>query len=143
MSFLELAKQAEARLCKVQDGRRWANTGCERSERSPITLGLAATSGATAPQSEALAPTPVPALRQALQQWYALTAREANGDVPTPAQARALLSEIRRLWDDVGPAFAEVVSRQEARAYFQETRRCPHCGERGVFHDPGRGSGVA
>jgi DNA-directed RNA polymerase subunit RPC12/RpoP len=45
----------------------------------------------------------------------------------------------RRLWDDVGPAFAEAVERQEARAYYRETARCPYCGEIGVFHDPDRG----
>lgn len=83
--------------------------------------------------------TPVPALRRALRAWYAMTAREADGNLPTPEEARALLSEVRRLWDDVGPAFAEAVARQEACTYYRETRRCPFCGERGVFHDSDRG----
>lgn len=79
--------------------------------------------------------TPIPALRQALREWYALTAKGADGDPPTPEEAQALLSEIRRLWDDVGPAFAETVSREEAMAWHRETKRCPLCGERGVFHE--------
>ncbi len=81
--------------------------------------------------------TPVPALRRVLRAWYAISARD--GDLATiekallvprgPRYTRALLSEIRRLWDDTGPAFAEAVECQEARAYHQETGRCPHCGE--------------
>lgn len=85
--------------------------------------------------------TPVPALRLALRAWYALTAREADGDLPPPAEARVLLSEIRRLWDDTGPAFAEAVHRQEAWIYYQASQRCPTCGERGAFH-PGDGGGA-
>lgn len=84
-------------------------------------------------------PSPVPALCQALRAFFALTAREAKGDLPTVEEARAALSEIRRRWDDAGPTFAEAVARQEARIYFRETGRCPYCGERGVFHDPERG----
>ncbi len=84
-------------------------------------------------------PTPVPALRLVLRRWYEMTAREADGDLPTPEEARTLLSERRRLWDDVGPAFAEAVEQQEARTYYRETGRCPFCGEAGVFHDPERG----
>ncbi len=87
--------------------------------------------------------TPVPALRRALRAWYDMTAKRADGNLPTIEQARALLSEIRRLWDDVGPAFAEVVERQEAWAYHRETGRCPHCGEIAVFHDPDRGGEAA
>jgi len=68
-----------------------------------------------------------------------MTARQADGGLPTIEEARALLSEIRRLWDDVGPAFAEAVERQEARAYSRETGCCPHCGELAMFHDPDRG----
>lgn len=84
-------------------------------------------------------PSPVPALRRALRAWYTMTASEADGDLPTVEEARILLSEIRRLWDDVGPAFAESVERQEARAYYREMGRCPFCGEIAVFHDPTRG----
>lgn len=32
-----------------------------------------------------------------------------------------------------------LVHREEARAFYRETRRCPLCGKRGVFHDPERG----
>jgi len=94
-----------------------------------------------AKQAEALAH--VPALRQALRAWYAMTAGEADGALPTVEQARALLSEIRRLWDDVGPAFARAVERQEARAYYRDTGRCPYCGEVAAFHDPDRGGEAA
>lgn len=67
-----------------------------------------------------------------------MTAREADGDLPTPEEARTILSEVRRLWDDMGPAFAEAVERQEARAFHRETGRCPYCGDVAVFHDPDR-----
>lgn len=80
-------------------------------------------------------PTPVLALRQALRLWYDTTARQADGDLPTIEEARTLLSEVRRFWDDVGPAFAEAVEHQEARAYSLETGRCPRCGERGAVHE--------
>lgn len=97
-----------------------------------------------APSREAPSPapppsTPVPALRKALRAWYDMTARQADGQLPTLEEARILLSEIRRLWDDTGPAFAEAVERQEARAYYRESGRCPCCGEPAIFHDPQRG----
>lgn len=85
-------------------------------------------------------PAPIPALRRSLRAWYVMMAREAAGGLPTVEETRIiLLSEIRRLWDDVGPTFAEAVERQDARAYHRETGRCPFCGEIGVFHDPDRG----
>ncbi len=88
--------------------------------------------------------TPVPALRRALRAYFVLLARGTGGDPEaTLKEARALLSEIRRLWDDVGPAFAEAVERQETRAYHRETGRCPYCGEIAVFHDPERGGEAA
>jgi hypothetical protein len=88
-------------------------------------------------------PTPVSALRHALRQWYDLMAQEADGHLLTPEETRALLSEIRRLWDDVGPAFAESIHRQEAREHYQRTGRCPFCGQRGIFHDPSLGGEAA
>jgi len=33
--------------------------------------------------------------------------------------------------------------RQEARAYYRDSGRCPSCGEPAVFHDPERGGEVA
>lgn len=81
-------------------------------------------------------PTPVPALREALRHWYSLMAREVDENPPTPEEVRRLDSEIRRLWDDTGPAFAEAVHRQEAWTYYQETQRCPTCGKPGEYHDP-------
>lgn len=92
-----------------------------------------------APPTPTSKPPPVSNLRQILRQWFTLTTKEADGSLPPPEEARALLSEIRRLWDDTGPAFAEAGAREEARAYFSETRRCPYCGTRGVFHDPEHG----
>lgn len=92
-----------------------------------------------APRGTTVGPTPVPALRGAVRRWFEMTAREADGHLPTPGMIRALLSDIRRLWDDVGPAFAQAVHREEARAFYRETRRCPLCGKRGVCHDPERG----
>ncbi len=81
-------------------------------------------------------PTPVPALRA----YYSLMARGAGGNQQaTLKEAQALLSEIRRLWDDVGPLFAQAVERQAARAYYRETKLCPYCGEPAIFHDPERG----
>lgn len=81
-------------------------------------------------------PTPVPAFRQALQAWFSMVAREANGDLASPEEAHALLAEINCVWAEVGPAFAEAVQRQEARTYHRETGHCPFCGQPGVFHDP-------
>lgn len=82
-------------------------------------------------------PTPVPALCRALRAWYDMTAQQADGDLPTVEDSRALLSRIGRLQDVVGPAVAEAVERQEARAYYQESGRCPFCGEPTEFHEPG------
>lgn len=48
-----------------------------------------------------------------------------------------------RLYILPGPAFAEAVERQEARAYHRETGICPYCGEPAVFHDPDRGGEAA
>lgn len=87
-------------------------------------------------------PLPVLALRRILREFFSRITQEADGDFLTPEEARVLLSEVRRLWDDTGPAFAKVVSREEARIYYRDTRRCPYCGDRGIFHDPGHGGGL-
>lgn len=120
--------------------------GPDQDTPSDLLLGLSPISekpvrpvrtGKGGPQS------PVPTLLPMLHQWYAMTAREADGNPPTLREAQALLSEIRRLWDDVGPAFAEAAHRQEAWEYYRETGRCPFCGELGPYHDPERGGETA
>lgn len=79
---------------------------------------------------------PVHDLRPPLRRWFAMTARVADGDVAALEEAQGLWAEINRLWAELGPAFAETVQRQEARTYYGETRRCPFCGERDIFHGP-------
>ncbi len=117
------------------------------SDLTPKILELVARLARREPSQETPAPSPrstsIPTLRLVLRRWYEMTAREADGDLPTPEEARALLSEIRRLWDDVGPAFAEAVAREAARQYYRQARRCPYCGEPGAFHqaDPDGGLG--
>jgi hypothetical protein len=48
-----------------------------------------------------------------------------------------MLIKIMATIDGKPQAFAEAVARQETRAYYRETGRCPYCGEPAVFHDRG------
>ena len=81
----------------------------------------------------ALAPDPIAAYRATLGRLWALNVKGADAD---PGECAALLQEQARLLDEIGPAFAEAVSRQAARAWATRERRCPFCGIEGVYHDP-------
>ena len=84
-------------------------------------------------------PTTTPAhhLRVALRRWFALTVAEADGRRPNPREVEALRQEILKLVDETGPAYAEALTREEARRFRRETARCGWCGNEG--HDEGCG----
>jgi hypothetical protein len=83
------------------------------------------------------APSPAHPLRLAIRRWFALTVVEMDGRRPSPSEVEALRQEIFKLEDETGPAYAEVLIREEARRFRWETARCGWCGNLG--HDGGCG----
>jgi len=74
--------------------------------------------------------------RLALRQWYEMNSREADANPPTTEETKALLSEIRKLWDEAaGLEHAGRIYGEEKRAYYVQTGRCPTCGQHGIFHE--------
>lgn len=89
------------------------------------------------------APAPPPdraatevAYRQALRHWFELV---AQGPAADRAEVDRVDQEILRLIDEVGEPRATALRSQWAREWWQETRVCPYCGERGPCHGPERG----
>jgi cytochrome P450 len=110
VSYLQLAKEAEARLLRAapQDEIN------EINERSP--LGRAERDRAPGE------------LRQAYRRWFSLTIAEADGRRVAPAEAQALYQQIVRLTDDAGPLFSDAILADEARLFRAATNRCGLCG---------------
>jgi hypothetical protein len=52
------------------------------------------------------------------------------------AECDRFLDELTALADDLGPARSDLIRHEEARRWWQETGRCPWCGERGEYHEP-------
>jgi len=50
------------------------------------------------------------------------------------ADVHRLLAQQAELCDELGPAFAEAVSREHAQMWFEVMKACPGCGTAGVFH---------
>jgi hypothetical protein len=67
-------------------------------------------------------------LRAAYRDCFTLTAAEADGQPVAPAEGEALYQAITKLTDDVGPAYAEVLLREERRRFEKETGGCGFCG---------------
>ncbi len=59
----------------------------------------------------------------------------AQGQEADPAEVRQVHQEILRRIDEVGEPTATQLRQQWAREWWQETWRCPLCGESGVFHE--------
>jgi len=78
-------------------------------------------------------PTPPHWLRVALRRWFALTVAEADGQQPDPREVEMVRQQILKLTDETGPAFADVLTLEEARRFRRETGRCAWCGGHG--HD--------
>jgi hypothetical protein len=57
--------------------------------------------------------------------------------------ARRLLADQARLYDELRPVFASAVARQAARAWARAMGRCPWCGAPGTLHDPERRGEIA
>jgi len=76
------------------------------------------------------------AYRQALQRWFELTAQGPSAD---QAEVARVYQELLRLIDEVGEPRATALRRQWAREWWEESRLCPYCGERGPYHDPRNG----
>ncbi|MFQ5898221.1 MAG: hypothetical protein ACE5JN_08235 [Candidatus Methylomirabilia bacterium] len=77
---------------------------------------------------------------QALKRWFELTTLGPTAD---PAEAAQLHQELLRLLDEVGEPAATRFRRQWAREWWEETGVCPLCGERGQYHGPDTGRGLA
>lgn len=74
------------------------------------------------------------AYREAVRSWWTLTAGPA-ADQTALAETWPTLVKLR---DEVGEPAATALHRRWARAWHQETGRCPWCGEAGPYHDPER-----
>lgn len=59
------------------------------------------------------------------------------------ADARRLLADQARLYDELGADPAALVSREAAWEWARLMRRCPWCGLAGVCHDPDSGEEIA
>ena len=110
MSYLRLAKEAEARL-------RAATLGYESDEVNEGTT----------------APSLVDEYRQVIRQLFTLVA--AGADAPAQAGQFAL-QKVIRLVDDLGPERAAALRQAEARQWWAVVQACPYCGEPETFHDP-------
>jgi hypothetical protein len=65
----------------------------------------------------------------------------SEGGSADPVGCARTLDEVAVLTDELGPDRAQHVRREEARQWWQETARCPWCGEAGRYHDPERSAG--
>jgi hypothetical protein len=115
MSYLKLAKEAEARL-------RATTPGYEYDERHEGTrpVSLADEYGLV------------------LRRLFALVA--AGAEAPPDDCQGALQAEIR-LVDELGPDRARELRHAEARQWWAVVKACPYCGEPGTFHDPAETDG--
>ncbi len=102
-----------------------------RKERKPTTS--PAPAGPDPPAMESV-------YRDALRHWFELT---AEGPAADRAEIKRLHQELLRLIDEVGEPRATRLRRQWAREWWQETGACPYCGDRGPYHDPEQGRGLA
>jgi hypothetical protein len=119
VSFLELAKQAEARLRAQRGGRRDdAINAVDAVNRRPRDV--------------ASAPVDVfAAYRAALHEFWRLVALAPAVD---PATAIRTLDKVARLIDVVGePVATELRHRLEAE-WHRDTGRCARCGDSGERH---------
>jgi hypothetical protein len=71
---------------------------------------------------------PVHQLRRALRQWHRATVAEAAGLMMDAAGARQLYREVTRLWNRVGPTFADCIISEEAERFGREAGACGWCG---------------
>lgn len=122
MSFLALAKQAEAQL-RAANGTAPSDTidaVNALSSRPPGAVASSATGGAG-----------VATYQAALHDFWRLVALGPAVDRETAIAAAA---KVTRFIDVVGePAATELRHRWEAE-WYRETGRCPRCGERGERH---------
>src|ERR1700736_4320020 len=123
MSYLDLAKQARARLSAaalhVEERGAWPANSVRQDETNEFT--------------KKVRPDPTLALRAAYRRWFTLTVAEADGQRITPVEAETLHQQILRLTDDAGPLWADAVFADELRRFRWETARCGLCG--GLGHD--------
>jgi hypothetical protein len=110
MSYLKLAKEAEARLRAATPGYEYD----ERHEEIP-PVSLADEYG------------------RVLRRLFALVAAGADA---SPGDCQAALQEEIRLVDELGPDRAADLRHAEAWQWWTLNRACPYCGEAGTFHDP-------
>jgi hypothetical protein len=71
------------------------------------------------------------AYRDVLRRAYGLI---AQGEAADPAEIAAVLQEQTKLVDETGPAAAQAVGKRAAHEWWQESGRCPWCGELGEYH---------
>jgi hypothetical protein len=118
MSYLEMLKQAEARLWAARQRR----AGDERDEITKEVF-------PSLPE-----PRHLDAYRAALREFWHLMARSSGIDATTAARIR---DEVVRFEDEVGEPRAMELRHQWEADWHRETGRCPRCGEPGKYHDDG------
>lgn len=119
MSFLELAKQAEARLRAA----RGTTPGYAINAVDAVSSG---------PPGVVSSPVdPVAAYRAALHEYWRLVALGPGVDRGTAIRA---VNEVVRLVDDVGEPAATELRHPLETEWHRETGRCPRCGESGERH---------
>ena len=133
MSYLEMAKQAEARL---RAEGRWSTSPDDRDEVRKEVI---------APEQDTREPT---SLHELIEKYREILSRRwmLNISPSHPVDredASRLLAEQAWLCDEIGPEFAAAVSRPHARWWAKAMGRCPWCGEPDVFHDPETGGAIA
>ncbi len=69
--------------------------------------------------------------RETIRRWWALTAEGPAASVPI---VMAVYQDLIRLQDEVGEPTATALRYQWARQWWQDTGRCPWCGDAGAYH---------
>lgn len=162
MSYLELAKRAEARLRaslgierpyeideidEVSPGspRPGPSTDIQPRQDGPVAPCVLCDIPTTVrygdlelclPCGTATTVSRRLALRAVLRECFALL---AVGPHAVLADCRSAVQRLTALWDDVGPGQATIITDVAERQWNRETGICPKCGERGPVHREERG----
>jgi hypothetical protein len=121
LSYLEMAKRAAAKLRAERVGYE-GNEVNEVSDALPVAVETSFVSFVNF----------VARYRALLRAAFRLVADASAAD---PAMCTRILDEVAVLTDELGPDRAQRVRREEAQRWWEESVRCPWCGESGQYHD--------